>query len=88
MSNDEIEKVALLREQREQALACLWLAATIILAVFFSVFGKQPQLESARAAVLEHHKLLADAQQYRADNERVFAENQRAYQELLRRTQK
>jgi hypothetical protein len=59
-----------IKAQREQALACFVLAISVSLAVVFSVFGKAPENDAARASAELHRKL---------DNEsRLLLENTRA----------
>ena len=55
--------VSEMHAQRDQALACLVLAACIALAVFLSVFGKHDRIaiDAAKAAVGVHEKLLQES---------------------------
>jgi hypothetical protein len=67
-----------MKAQREQALACFVLAISISLAVIFSVCGKAPENDSARASVELHRKL---------DNEsRLLLENTRASLSDMKKT--
>lgn len=82
---EEAFSVALLKEQRELALACLILSATLSLAVLLSNFGAEPRaIGEARGEVKEHRKLLAQEQTALAANQKALAEVEAARDALRR----
>ena len=74
-------EVATLKPQREQAMACLWLALTISAAAFLSVFGSKPEIASARAAVAAHRRILAEVEDVLKVNQSVLRDGEAALAE-------
>ena len=83
--DDDFPDVVTLREQRELALACFILSATLSLAVLLSNFGSEPrEIGEARAAVDVHQKLLVQEKLALVANQKALGEVERARDELLR----
>lgn len=62
-------------EQRELALACFILSATLSVAVLWSNLGGEPAaMKETREAVQAHRKIFQQHQALLADNQKVLAE--------------
>jgi hypothetical protein len=72
-----------LREQREQALACFWLALTVAVALPLSIFGDRGEAAtSARQTIEVHRKLVAEADGLLRENEKALQNVQQALQNV------
>jgi hypothetical protein len=60
-----------MKAKRDQAFACLVLAASVTIAVFVSAFGgaDMPAIEEAKHAVAVHEELLKQSTKYLAENQ-------------------
>ncbi len=77
--------LAALKDQRELALACFILSASLSAAVLWSNFGAEPkEMGEAREAVELHRKLLVQNKSVLADNQKVLAEVEAARDALVR----
>ena len=72
----------LMKAQREQALACLVLAVSISLAVIFSVFGKAPEIDSARASAELHRGLEKESRLLLESNRASLGDMQKALESI------
>ena len=82
---EETLSVSLLKEQRELALACFILSATLSLAVLLSNFGAEPPaIGEAREEVVVHRNMLAQEKAALAANQKALAEVGAARDALLR----
>jgi Pyruvate/2-oxoacid:ferredoxin oxidoreductase gamma subunit len=75
-----------LRQQRDQALACLLLAACTALAVFATALGvpERPAIEEARKAVALHERLLEESARAVQQNQKALDAARAAYEEALK----
>ena len=69
-------KAVTMKEQRDQALACMWLAAGIMLATLISAFGKSQgvAIQSARRLLSENVQLQKNVAAALRDNRQALIE--------------
>lgn len=85
--DDQLAEVQLLKEQRELALACLILSASISVAVLWSNLGGEPKaIGDTREEVAVHRKQFQQHQVLLAETQKVLAEVEAARDALLRNT--
>jgi hypothetical protein len=76
---------AVIAEQRELALACFILSATLSIAVLWSNLGAEPAgIGETREAVAVHRQLLHQHQVLLADNQKVLSEVEAVRDALLK----
>lgn len=84
-AREEHPDLAALKEQRELALACFILSASLSVAVLLSNLGAEPKaMGETREAIELHLKLLAQHKSLLADNQKVLAEVEAARDALVR----
>jgi len=72
-----------MRGQRDQALACAWLALAIAVATLWSNFSlSYDDVRAARAAADQHRALIADHERILAANDAALKETRTALERL------
>jgi len=74
-TNSNSMDLLLAKEQRDQALACAFLAFIIALALVISNIGPDHKTESALAVVQQHKKILAQHQSILRENQAELEQN-------------